>query len=78
MSAASYLSFLPQHTDGGHTLIAVVDRGDGPEANHLPALGQLIRKTIAGEKSIDFGSPAHLSGGSVEPKVAVTEEAVMV
>ena len=46
MSAASYLSFLPQHTDGGHTLIAVVDRGDGPEAEPLVDLADAPTATV--------------------------------
>lgn len=34
----SYLAFLPQHTPSEHSVLAVVDRGDGPEVEVLISL----------------------------------------
>ena len=37
-ASLSYLAFVPQHAPAGHQVLAIVSRGDGPEAEPLVSL----------------------------------------
>jgi len=42
----SYLAFAPQHTPSEHMVLAVVDRGDGPEAEALVSFADAPEATM--------------------------------
>ncbi len=45
-TSRSYLAFVPQHTADKHGVLAVVERGDGPEAETLVALPDAPSATV--------------------------------
>ncbi|WIV57846.1 hypothetical protein [Amycolatopsis nalaikhensis] len=42
----SYLAFMPHHTSNTHMVLAMVDRGDGPEAETLVSLPEALSATM--------------------------------
>lgn len=42
----SYLAFVPQHTPNTHEVLAVIDRGDGPEAESLASFSDAASATM--------------------------------